>query len=114
MSQNLITACTPLFLYLGPQDALSACPGAAAYGYAAVRGFLPCQVVVGNPPTPVMEEATMATPFGVVMAGKETARFPPALNEHEVKLAYSMGEWTAQVAKLLHDSDLPIEPGFAL
>lgn len=56
----------------------------------------------------------MATPFGVVMAGKETARFPPALNEHEVKLAYSMGEWTAQVAKLLHDSDLPLEPGLSL
>ncbi len=71
-------------------------------------------MVVGNPPTPVMEEATMATPFGVVMAGKETARFPPALNEHEVKLAYSMGEWTAQVTKLLHDSDLAIEPGLAL
>lgn len=55
----------------------------------------------------------MATPFGVVMAGKETARVPPALNEHEVKLAYSMGEWTAQVAKLLHDSDLAIEPGLS-
>ena len=74
-----------------------------------------CQVVVGNPPTPVMEEACMATPFGVVMAGKETAgRFPPALNEHEVKLAYSMGEWTAQVASLLHDSDLPLEPSKSL
>jgi len=76
------------------------------------RGLL-CQVVVGNPPTPVMEEACMATPFGVVMAGKETARATPALNEHEVKLAYSMGEWTAQVAKLLHDSDLAVEPGLA-
>ena len=41
--------------------------------------LFPCEVVVGNPPTPVMEEACMATPFGVVMAGKETAgRFPPA------------------------------------
>lgn len=64
------------------------------------------QVVVGNPPTHIMEDAALATPFGVVMAGKETARFPPALNEYEVKLAYSMGEWTAQVAKLLHDSEV--------
>ncbi|EIE24075.1 flavo protein WrbA [Coccomyxa subellipsoidea C-169] len=63
-------------------------------------------VVVGNPPTHIMEDAALATPFGVVMAGKETARFPPALNEYEVKLAYSMGEWTAQVAKLLHDSEV--------
>lgn len=42
----------------------------------------------------------MATPFGVVMAGKETARSPPALGEHEVKLAFSLGEWVAQVAKV--------------
>jgi hypothetical protein len=53
-----------------------------------------------------MEDAALATPFGVVMAGKETAQFPPALNEYEVKLAYSMGEWTAQVAKMLHDSEV--------
>ena len=72
------------------------------------------QIVVGNPPTPIMEDALMATPFGVVMAGKESANVAPSLNEQEVKLAYSMGEWTAQVAKLLHDSDLPIEPGLAL
>ena len=45
----------------------------------------------------------MATPFGVVMAGKETAKNALSLNEHEVRLAYSMGEWTAQVAKILHD-----------
>ena len=42
----------------------------------------------------------MASPFGVVMAGKETARSPPALDEHEVKLAFSLGEWVAQVAKV--------------
>lgn len=64
------------------------------------------QVVVGNPPTPTMEEAAMATPFGVVMAGKDTARLTPALNEYEVRLAYGMGQWTAQVAKLLHDPDM--------
>lgn len=53
-----------------------------------------------------MEEAAMATPFGVVMAGKDTARLTPALNEYEVRLAYGMGQWTAQVAKLLHDPDM--------
>ncbi|KAK9842498.1 hypothetical protein WJX81_003063 [Elliptochloris bilobata] len=63
-------------------------------------------VVVGNPPSPIMEDACMASPFGVVMAGKETARSPPALDEHEVKLAFSLGEWVAQVAKLLHDSEV--------
>lgn len=61
------------------------------------------QIVVGNPPNPIMEDALMATPFGVVMAGKETAKNALSLNEHEVRLAYSMGEWTAQVAKILHD-----------
>lgn len=40
----------------------------------------------------------MATPFGVVMAGKESANLHPSLNEQEVKLAYSMGEWIAQVS----------------
>ena len=58
------------------------------------------QVVVGNPPNPMMEDACMATPFGVVMAGKETARSRPSLGEHEVKLAFSLGEWVAQVAKV--------------
>ena len=62
------------------------------------------QIVIGNPPTPIMEDAQLATPFGVVMAGKETARVAPLLNEQEVKLAYSMGEWAAQVTKMLHDS----------
>lgn len=68
---------------------------------------LPCmwlQVVVGNPPNPIMEDALMATPFGVVMAGKDS-NTGPSLSEQEVKLAYSMGEWTAQVAKILHDDD---------
>lgn len=61
------------------------------------------QIVVGNPPNPIMEDALMATPFGVVMAGKETASKGPSLNEQEVKLAFNMGEWTAQVTKMLHD-----------
>jgi len=57
------------------------------------------EVVVGNPPSPIMEDACMASPFGVVMAGKDTARSRPALGEHEVKLAFGLGEWVAQVAK---------------
>ena len=61
------------------------------------------QIVVGNPPNPIMDDALMATPFGSVMAGKETANSAPSLNEQEVKLAYGMGEWTAQVTKMLHD-----------
>ena len=64
---------------------------------AMVAGVRPDQVVVGNPPTHIMEDAAMATPFGVVMAGKDSVRQPPALTQHEVKLAFSMGEWTAQV-----------------
>ena len=61
------------------------------------------QIVLGNPPNPMMEDALNATPFGVVMAGKETANKGPSLNEHEVKLAFNMGEWTSQVTKMLHD-----------
>ncbi|KAK9818362.1 hypothetical protein WJX72_011333 [[Myrmecia] bisecta] len=63
-------------------------------------------VVIGTPPSMLMEDALMATPFGIVMAGKETATSVPSLSEAEVKLAYGMGEWTAQIAKLLHDTDL--------
>ena len=57
------------------------------------------QIVVGNPPNVCMDDALNATPFGVVMAGKESANTAPSLNEQEVKLAYSMGEWTAQVRR---------------
>lgn len=54
----------------------------------------------------------MASPFGVVMAGRETAQQQPALNGSEVKLAYGMGEWTAQIARMLHDAELDQEvPG---
>ena len=55
------------------------------------------QVVVGNPPTHMMEDAAMATPFGIVMAGKDSVQQPPSLTQYEVKLAFGMGEWTAQV-----------------
>jgi hypothetical protein len=65
------------------------------------------QVVVGNPPHPCMDDTLNATPFGVVMGGRqESAGMPPLINKDEVRLAYALGEWTAQVARLLHDSDL--------
>ena len=63
------------------------------------------QIVVGSPPSADMEDAPMDTPFGIVMAGRDTAGHKPALNESEVKLAYNFGVWTAQVALMLHDAD---------
>ena len=63
------------------------------------------QVVVGTPPLVEMEDAPMATPFGIVMAGKESVNHRPTLTESEVKLAFNFGLWTAQVALMLHDSD---------
>lgn len=48
----------------------------------------------------------MASPFGVVMAGKEDTTNQPTLSAPEVKLAYSMGGWTAQISRMLHDADM--------
>ena len=48
----------------------------------------------------------MASPFGVVMACKEGSPNQPSLTAAEVKLAYSMGGWTAQISRMLHDSDV--------
>ena len=62
------------------------------------------QIVVGTPPSVEMEDVQGATPFGIVMAGKETADRRPALNEPEVKLAFNFGQWVAQIACLLHDA----------
>jgi len=53
-----------------------------------------------------MEDTMMASPFGVVMAGKEGTTSQPSLTESEVKLAYSMGGWTAQISRMLHDADV--------
>jgi len=64
------------------------------------------QVVVGNPPSSLMEDTMMASPFGVVMAGKEGTTNQPSLTASEVKLAYSMGGWTAQISRMLHDADV--------
>lgn len=67
------------------------------------HGMIP----VGVPPSPVMEDALNASPFGTCMAGK--ARMDRAgsrlrsLSESEVKLAYSQGEWAAVITKQLHD-----------
>lgn len=52
-----------------------------------------------------MEETPMASPFGVVMGGKEGTANEPSLNASEVKLAYNMGVWTAQVTRMLHALD---------
>lgn len=48
----------------------------------------------------------MASPFGVVMAGTEGTANQPSLSAPEVKLAYSMGGWTAQIGRMLHDADM--------
>ncbi|KAL3148533.1 hypothetical protein ABBQ38_013970 [Trebouxia sp. C0009 RCD-2024] len=63
-------------------------------------------VVVGNPPSSIMDDTMMASPFGVVMAGKEDTTNQPTLSAPEVKLAYSMGGWTAQISRMLHDADM--------
>ena len=61
------------------------------------------------PPTKVMEDAALGTPFGAVMNGKvktdKTGSRLMSLTESEVKLAYAQGEWAAQVAKQLHDAE---------
>ena len=62
------------------------------------------QIVVGAPPSVEMEHVFMATPFGIVMAGPESADRKPALSESEVKLAYNFGLWNAQVTRMLHDA----------
>lgn len=61
-------------------------------------------VAVGVPPSPIMEHATMASPFGTCMAGKARSSATQALSlsEAEVKLAYTQGEWAARVASRLH------------
>ena len=53
-----------------------------------------------------MEDTMMASPFGIVMAGKEGTTSQPSLSAAEVKLAYSMGGWTAQISRMLHDADI--------
>jgi len=68
------------------------------------HGMIP----IGVPPSPAMEDAVMASPFGVCMAGKsrvdKSGSRLRSLSESEVKLSYSQGEWAAQVAKQLHDT----------
>mmetsp|Transcript_20016 Transcript_20016/g.65216 ORF Transcript_20016/g.65216 Transcript_20016/m.65216 type:complete len:222 (+) Transcript_20016:65-730(+) len=77
------------------------------------HGMIP----VGVPPTPLMEDALMASPFGSCMAGKPRADKSGSrlrsLSETEVKLAFSQGEWAALIAKQLHDTDEMTEDGGA-
>mmetsp|Transcript_8345 Transcript_8345/g.21085 ORF Transcript_8345/g.21085 Transcript_8345/m.21085 type:complete len:212 (+) Transcript_8345:98-733(+) len=77
-------------------------------GFHAVflqHGMIP----VGVPPSPVMEDAPTASPFGTCMAdggraeGKSPSSRLRSLSESEVKLAYSQGEWAAIITKQLHD-----------
>lgn len=69
------------------------------------HGMIP----LGVPPSPVMEDAVLGTPFGTTMNARmrtdKTGSRLRSLSESEVKLAYSQGEWAAQVAKQLHDAD---------
>ena len=73
------------------------------HGWFLQHGMLP----VGVPPSPVMEDAPLASPYGTCMAGKSradaTGNKLKALSETEVKLAYSQGEWAAIITKQLHD-----------
>lgn len=71
----------------------------------AGRSLSVSQIVVGNPPSTLMEDTPMASPFGVVMGGKEGTSSQPSLNASEVKLAYNMGVWTAQITRMLHALD---------
>ena len=67
------------------------------------HGMLP----VGVPPSPIMEDAPLVSPFGTCMSGKpegeETGSRLRSLSESEVKLAYSQGEWSSIITKQLHD-----------
>ena len=73
------------------------------HGFFLQHGMIP----VGVPPSSAMEEAHMANPFGVCMAGKpsmdKAGSRLRSLSESEVKLAYSQGEWASIITKQLHD-----------
>lgn len=73
------------------------------HGFFLQHGMIP----VGVPPSPVMEDAPLASPFGTCMAGKarldKSGSRLRSLSESEVKLAYSQGEWAAIITKQLHD-----------
>lgn len=67
------------------------------------HGMIP----VGVPPSPIMEDAPLVSPFGTCMSGKpaedKTGSRLRSLSESEVKLAYSQGEWSSIITKQLHD-----------
>ena len=68
------------------------------------HGMIP----VGVPPSPMMEDAPLASPFGTCMTGKDhkdqsAGSRLRSLSEGEVKLAYSQGEWASIITKQLHD-----------
>jgi NAD(P)H dehydrogenase (quinone) len=73
------------------------------HGFFLQHGMIP----VGVPPSSVMEDAHMASPFGVCMTGRpkldKAGSRLRSLSESEVKLAYSQGEWASIITKQLHD-----------
>ena len=73
------------------------------HGFFLQHGMIP----VGVPPSPVMDDAPLASPYGACMAGKarvdKSGSRLRSLSESEVKLAYSQGEWAAIITKQLHD-----------
>jgi hypothetical protein len=62
------------------------------------------QVIVGVPTSEAMAKCAYGTPFGVVLGGfNRCNKGTSTLNEHEVRLAFSLGSWAASVAKQMHD-----------
>ena len=83
-----------------PSPAMAACPGATTLGAVAAEGY-------GG------ESGASAVPTAVAgAAGGNTPRQrPPPLTEAEVRIAFSAGQWAAQVGRLLHDADLDVDRG---
>lgn len=76
----------------------------SVHGFFLQHGMIP----VGVPPSPMMEDAPLASPFGTCMTGKDhkdqsAGSRLRSLSEGEVKLAYSQGEWASIITKQLHD-----------
>jgi len=88
-------------------------PGCGYGGHEAILASMHAtflqhgMIPLGVPPSPVMEDAPLATPYGTTLSLKarsdKTSSRLRLLTESEVKLAYSQGEWASQVGKQLHD-----------
>ena len=74
------------------------------HGFFLQHGMIP----VGVPPSSVMEDAHMASPFGVCMTGKPKEKAGSrlrSLSESEVKLAYSQASGPPSSLQLHDDGD---------